>query len=601
METLPRDDVRLHIVTDALRRRFALIIVVAVAITGVVAGATLIRHRQYAASAEVLLRPISGNPLSPTSTANGQQVTVAMETEAGLVTSPGVVDLVNKKLGTSLDAGLRAVKATVPPNTEIVQIKFTGKTPAVAAQGAQAFAEAFLTYRQSQAAATQNFQLDSLQKQSKDAQDGLKKASAAAASSSAPTDAGAQVQLYASRLATLQDSIGSLLASNTDSGTVVTPAAKPHKPAGIPPYVFIAVAALMGLALGLILAIWRERKDDRVRTRSEVAIGSVPILSTLPVQVAGAPATIDHGDNEDPLHDAYRRARSGLVPLTTRPSNIMVSAVSAFEDSTVVAVNLAVSLASAGFRVTLVDATLGAGDVAGLLGIATRGGLSEALTSGEVDPDSLVEIDGMRVLTSGLDPLAAREFFAGSRLTAITDGLRADADYVVLAAPQATTPDANAVAVVGDGLVLAITDQQTTHQQVRDVVERALQFGLPTIGAIAAAYRGHRRGSVPARPIVPLTHGATPMPRPTSADAGAKTTDDDEVTGVAPETPAVASAGPARPDADVDVIDEDVDVIDEDVDVDEDVDEDADLGPRDEDETGAELASAGRPNARDSG
>lgn len=511
MENLPRNDVQLHVVADALRRRFALILAVAVVLTGSVGAYVLTRSPDYMATAKVLVRPVPGNALSPT-ISNGQQVTIAMMTEAGLVDSPGVAELVNKKLG-STSSPSQPVTATVPPNTEIVQIQFTAASPSAAQAGAQAYADAFLSYRATQAGSTQSNQLDSLKVQAKAVGDNLKKATDAAASDKAPADASAQVQVYANRLATLQDSIGQLQSPNINSGTVISPAGLPKAPVGINPWLFIAAAALLGLAGGLALAIWRERKDDRVRAGSETSVEGLPILSNLPREKGSGHRLITQRDPDDLLANAYRAARAGVTAAVGQPSVVTVASVSGKASAGEVATNLGLSLASAGYRVTLVDASVGTGDVAQLLDIQAEPGLSDALLDPHSEPPLLFETHGLRVLPAGSDPSAARELHAGTRLATLVSRLREQSDYVLIAAPPASTPEGEAVALVGDGVVLVLADKRTTHQDLAHVVGRADQLNVPLIGALCVP-----RGRQPAR------HTTTSRQR-AGASAGAAAAD----------------------------------------------------------------------------
>lgn len=483
METLPRDDVQPHIVADALRRHWLIIVVVMLLLTGAATAFALIRTQEYTASAKVLVRPVPGNALAPDSATSTQQVTVAMETEAGLVNSPGVTALVSKDLGTEIEAGSPAIKATVPPNTEIVQMEFTGTSAGAARDGAQAFADAFLQYRTAQAESTQKQQIDSLEKQAKVADENLKRAAKIAAQKNPPPDAASQVQLYASRLAALQASIGQLQVTDTDAGTVVTPAKLPTSPAGLSPILLVLAAAALGLGGGVVLAIWRERNDDHVRAASETSLIGVPTFGALPAE-EDEPRLIADRDPGDALHDAYRRIRTGVLVTTTRPSVVVISAVSGADPSSEVAANLGLSLAAAGYQVTVVDATIQHADMADLLGVSERPGLSDMLV-GDLDMDTdLPRTHGLSVLPAGTDPVKAREFYAGTGVQTLVALLRKRSDYVIVSAAPASTSDGNNVALVGDGLLLVVADNQTTHEQVANVVERAQRLEVPVLGAI---------------------------------------------------------------------------------------------------------------------
>ncbi len=493
----PAEELRLHIVADALRRHAVLIVAVVVALTAAVAALAYTRAPSYESSAKIVLRPLTGNALSDSSATNGQQVVVAMETEAGLVTSPSVTERVNDQLGTDLAAGSDAVTASVPPNTQIVRIDFRGASPEQARAGADAFARSFLAYRADQATSTRGDQLDSLRQQAGQARQGLRKASAAASTQSA-----AQVQLYTNRLASLQENIGTLEAEPTDAGGIVTPADLPTAASGLDPALLTGLAALVALAVGIGAAIVRERTDDRVRTSDQYA-AEVPLLGAVPV---GGGGTLDPAADAVAV-DAYRRVRTGLCALAARPSAIaLVGASTAVGPATTaeVAAHLASGLVASGYRVVVVDATLGHGRAADVLGVPRAPGLADLLAD-DSPPAPVPSGAGVLVLPAGSAPGRAAEMLAGDRFVRLLGQLRDRADYVLVVAPTASTAEGAAVALASDGALLVLAEQVTTHEEVADLTAREGRLGTPVVGAVAVPRQPRRRGRrspapAPARP-----------------------------------------------------------------------------------------------------
>ena len=496
METLPTDDIQLHIVADTLRRRLPLVLTVMLLMTGAVGAYALRIAPTYTASAQVLLRPIPGNAFSPDSAKSGQQVTVAMATEAGLVNSPGVTQRVSKMLKTDVAAGSAPVSVSVPANTQFLQIQYTDSSPSNAQAGAQAFADGFLAFREGQTMSSLSQQLDILQKQSVSVADDLKKESAAAALDKPPANAAALVQLLTTRQSNLQDMIGQLKATDSNPGSVVTLAAAPTKADGIGPGLLMMIAALLGLTAGIAIAIWRERSDDRIRAGVEISVVGVPLLSSIP-NVGSAERELIKGKyGDDVLTNAYRRARAGIMVAAPRPAVVAVSAVdgtSAGDPLGLVVANLAFSLISADHAVCVVDAQLGMGDLAGLLGLPFSPGLSDILArKGEGDVP-LLEQHQLRVLPSGQNPERTREIGASANFVGLIETLRQRFDYVLIAAPVASSPEGSEVALAADGVVLVLTDMVTTHEQVASILGRARQLGVAVLGVVAVPRRGRRR------------------------------------------------------------------------------------------------------------
>jgi receptor protein-tyrosine kinase len=184
------------------------------------------------------------------------------------------------------------------------------------------------------------------------------------------------------------------------------------------------------------------------------------------------------------------------------PAVVAVSAVDAHTDGPLVArvtANLAISLSSAEHSVCVVDATLGGGDLAALLDVPPSPGLTEILLHQEGEALPLLQNHGVAVLPAGRTPQRSRELYASPHFASILASLRERFDYVLIAAPSASTPDGNEVALAADGVAVLLTDCRTTHAAVQEVVSRARQLGVTIFGAVAAPRpkrptRGLRQG-----------------------------------------------------------------------------------------------------------
>lgn len=511
MTTVVNNELPTHLLRDALRRRWWIVVLCVIVALGLVAGMTSARTPKYTASSTVLLRPLTGNSLDVNSAINSTQVTIAMETEAKLVTSPEVALLVSRELGRNIVAGTPQVSATVPANTETVQITFTAPDPVAAREGADSFASNFLKFRSDRATHSNSVQLQQVTQQSKDAQKSLTNAmQAAKVAHTASNDA--QVQLYASRVSALEVSASQLKATGTNPGFVVSPAATPAAPNGLSSSIYLLAAALLGLILGGVIAIWRERSSDVVRSATEDSVADVPILTLLPARRRDTPALLFEPEADEAFKDAYRRARIGTLARITSGSVIAISDLSGADCAGEITANLALSLAEAGHRVTVVDATLEGQQVTRLLGERRGEGLSDVLaaaSAGSALP--LTETHGMRVLGAGTATAAQmRDLYAGRHLQSLLNRLRKDADLVLVAAPPAVSAEGSAVAFATDGVILVLADGRTTHEDVRDIISRDVWLGVPVIGLICDARRartlgrGRRRGPQHASGTPPL-------------------------------------------------------------------------------------------------
>ncbi len=222
-----------------------------------------------------------------------------------------------------------------------------------ATEGAGAFVDAYLTYREERADATQQSRLQALGEQRDTAEEGLRRASAEAADSGSSSFASQEVQLFTDRLAQLNDEISSTNAVSTDPGRVIRPADTPATANELPASLLTLVGAVLGLLLGVFIGLFREWRGDLIREEEQTEVSGVPVFATLRPNQTGL---VVGNTGDEAGHEAYRRLRSGVVANGPRPHVLAVTTVDAEGHTSVSASNLAVALAEARFSVLVIAA-----------------------------------------------------------------------------------------------------------------------------------------------------------------------------------------------------------------------------------------------------
>jgi polysaccharide biosynthesis transport protein len=159
---------------------------------------------------------------------------------------------------------------------------------------------------------------------------------------------------------------GSILgrrARPTVVASVFDPAHSLPDPVAPKPVRTLGFAAVLGLVLGVILAIARENLDSRIRGRAEAeASFRAPVGGSLPKGVRGkSPPGVAAGKNaSDVKPDVLQWLRANLELAKAGPNapTILVTSASAGDGKSTVAAHLAASLALARKRVICVDADL---------------------------------------------------------------------------------------------------------------------------------------------------------------------------------------------------------------------------------------------------
>ncbi|GAB3858923.1 hypothetical protein GCM10028801_19540 [Nocardioides maradonensis] len=466
-------------------RRWPTIVTVLVG-AWLLAGAFLSVHPpMYTSATTVFLMPVSGNALSPSSATSSQQLIVAMETEARLVQSPAVAALAARIGGANVASLGPTLGATVPANTQIVRIELAARSADEAQLGVRAFATAFLEYRAAQARDAEQRQLSSLRAQSTSAQQQLQLAIRESNSAHPAPGATTRVQLYTSRLAAISDSIGQIESVDVNPGSVVMPASAPQMTLKSNRWVIGAGATVTGILLGLLVAFGRERLDARVRTSRDATVGGLRMWSRTPIPRRGD-AFLDELDADDTARAAFRRARAGLLQVAPSPGVLAVTRDAAVPSVIGTALDLGLSLSDAGLSVVLVDASL---EADGLTGIVPPDaiGLSEHLVGGRGQQLRLQSWRGIRVLSAGEDLAAAPDLLAHARMADLVQRLRASADYVLLVGPVAASTEAVRLGALADATVLVVADGVSTHRNVREIAVLHGEYGSRLAGAILLA------------------------------------------------------------------------------------------------------------------
>jgi len=398
------------------------VILTVVASVAIATALSLRSPKQYAASAELLLRDpgfaqaLFGNNLFSTGQQEPQRTT---QTAIDVITSLNVGAQAASRLKNNEPVSSLVESITVTPNTnaDIATIKAIRSTPRGAAAVANAFAEGYIIYRRQTDRATVA-QAEELVNQS------------LATASPAEQAKLAESLRQPGVLRSLQTGDAEVIARAQPNGTPVSP--KPKRSA--------LLGLVVGLLLGCGLALLVDFLDRRLKTLEdfERACPDYPLMAGVPhaPEHAKAPKQL-----AGPIGESYRMLRESLRFLD--PSGLarcfLVTSADEGEGKTTVAINLASSLAAVGRKVILVEADMRRPTAAQRLGIS-RGarGLSDLLVSSEEVDEFLVRVDGepgLAVLPGGTIPPNSADLLSAGRMGELLSLLSESADVVIVDSP----------------------------------------------------------------------------------------------------------------------------------------------------------------------
>ena len=496
-------------------------------ITLLVIGATLfLVQRQtpiYQGQAQVLVNSVS-DPLDPLVAAQAPNLV----TEQQLVASQAVALQVKAATHSPFSAAqlLANLSVSVVSTTDILQIDYSDPSPAVAAQMANAFASAYVSFRTDQLLARLRAAQGVVRTQISQVQREISVLNAKIAKTTDPTALNAlqtQMDSYIGQLGALQQQEASLQptpGANLSAGSIIQHATLPTSPSSPRKIRDGALAVIAGLALGVGFAFLRERLDDRVKTREELEqrVGA-PVIAAIPK----APAwrrpedayLVTRADSHNPVAEAYRTLATNIQYLATQRELkvLVVTSAESGEGKTVTAANLAVVLAQTGKRVALLSDDLRRPRLHRFFDLPNDQGISDVL-QGKLELGAIaheVGTAGLRVLPAGPVPASPAELLAGRANAELMTGLRGIADFIVVdTQPVLAVADASILTPLSDGVLYVIDAANTSRSTIEHARDQLDHAGATIVGAVFNNFDPSRARTYPYYASYRRYYGSSP-------------------------------------------------------------------------------------------
>ena len=273
--------------------------------------------------------------------------------------------------------------------------------------------------------------------------------------------------------------------------TVVRPAELPTSPVAPRPVVNIALGLVVGAAVGIGLAVLREILDTTVKTSEdlqELTGNSALGVIAFDPQAQKAPL-VSQADTRSMRLEAFRTLRTNLrfVDVDHPPKVVVLTSSVAGEGKSTTACNLALTLASAGTRVILVEGDLRRPRVADYMGLEGAVGLTDVLIGRAALDDVLQPWDNspLSVLASGALPPNPSEMLSSAQMGELIASLRTRADMVLIDSPPLLpVTDAAVLTRECDGALLVVRQGRTTREQLTRSLEALRSVGARLLGTV---------------------------------------------------------------------------------------------------------------------
>jgi capsular exopolysaccharide synthesis family protein len=264
----------------------------------------------------------------------------------------------------------------------------------------------------------------------------------------------------------------------------------------------LGIALMLGLLLGIGVAVLRHVLDTKIRNENDVRIlTDSPILGGLAYdkEVLSHPVIL----RDEPLaapSEAVRRLRTNLqfIDVANRPKSIVISSSIPGEGKSTIAINLAVSLADTGTRVILVDADLRRPSIAEYVGIEGRVGLTTVLI-GRAEVEDLIQplgTTGLDLLPAGQIPPNPSELLGSTAMAGLLEQLSASYDIVLLDGPPLLpVTDAVVLSKLAGGALVVVGADRTHRPQLQQSLELLETAGAHVFGIVMNKIARHEAGA----------------------------------------------------------------------------------------------------------
>ncbi len=315
-------------------------------------------------------------------------------------------------------------------------------------------------------------------------------------------------QLYDGLLQRLKEA--GVLAGLRSSNIQVVDEAMPPLGAAVPQKsVALGLALVLGLLLGVGVAVVIEALDNTLKTQEEIgqylhlpALGAIPTLEG-PVGAEGLISTAREGASEEEprvavglarpeqarVLEAYRSLRTSLLLSHSGqpPQIIQVTSALAGEGKTTTAVNTAMVLARTGARTLVVDLDLRKPEMAQLFGVSRQQGMTTYLTGGSNLSSQIREtsVPNLFFLPSGPTAPNPPELIGSERMGTALGLLREYFTYIVIDTPPAVElTDPLVLAPRVDGVLLVARSRKSPRPATRRAAENLQRVGGKILGVV---------------------------------------------------------------------------------------------------------------------
>jgi succinoglycan biosynthesis transport protein ExoP len=257
----------------------------------------------------------------------------------------------------------------------------------------------------------------------------------------------------------------------------------------------VFLAALVGLVIGVLIALLRNHHDNTFKTKEDVernlelpVIGMLPHVSRRSADKLGVERHV-LTEPRSPFAEAVNDVRTAILFSQFDAPTKVVLITSAVQDEgkTTLASNLALTFCRRG-RTLLLDGDLRKGRLQEVTNRAGQAGLTDMLSDQCSAEDAIVSdpaAENLFLLMPGTLPPNPLEVVSSKRFSEYLSRLRANFDYIIIdGTPLLPVSDSIVLAHLADATVLTVKSDDTSHDVALDALKRLRAARITAVGVV---------------------------------------------------------------------------------------------------------------------
>ena len=262
----------------------------------------------------------------------------------------------------------------------------------------------------------------------------------------------------------------------------------------------LAVALLLGMMLGVLVAFVREFLDDSFKSPTDIEQKlRLSVLGIIPRLGKDETVAKAHEDARSAFAESYRSVRTALQYSTDTgvPRILLITSPGPSEGKTTSAISLARNFAQLGKRVLLVEADMRNPSLHRQMGLRGEAGLSSVLAGSATPSDAIQATDHerLKVMLAGPLPPNPAELLAGSRLVSLLTVVSEQFDQIIIDGPPVLgIADAPILSNSAHATIMIIKAGSTRINSAQQAVKRLLAARARVLGCLLTQYDAKAAG-----------------------------------------------------------------------------------------------------------